>query len=61
MKARISITIDPDVLADVKLKAKKDKRSVSFLIEQAMIRSTTVNFSTKPPLLAICCYAFVLL
>jgi len=35
MKARISITIDPDVLADVKLKAKKDKRSASFLIEQA--------------------------
>ena len=27
-----------------------------FKIKQMFNRSTTVHFSTKPPLLAICCY-----
>jgi hypothetical protein len=33
--------------------------ALNFKIAQMFNRSTTVHISTKPPLLAICCYAQV--
>jgi hypothetical protein len=35
--------------------------ALNLIKSQMMIRSTTVDISTKPPLLAMCCYTLPLL
>lgn len=37
-----------------------DYEALTFNLKQMFNRSTTVHFSTTPPLLVMCCYAFVL-